>query len=69
MLDAKQIKNFEKRINKANRSFSVGGDMLLVMQMEVMPFEDLVQLQKALIQNDTKYPPLAAIIQRRANNK
>lgn len=50
MFTKKEIANFRRRIQKANNSFSVMGDMLLMIELESMEGEKAKELQAKLLE-------------------
>lgn len=63
----KNAKTFAKRIQKARNSFSVMGEMLIQMELDIAPREFLLDVQDALANmNARNYPALEAAIAKAA---
>jgi len=53
-MDKKTISKFRTRINRAQNTLSVCGDMLLTMDIDSMPLSELIELRDGLL--DSRKP-------------
>lgn len=65
-MDKKTVTNFRRRIKKAQTSFGAMGEVMLIMELQGMSFEDKVKLQKSLIDSRSplSYKPLNDMIKK-----
>lgn len=66
-MDKKYISNLRSRINRANNSFSVGGNMCLWMEFQGKSLDELQQIKAALL--DSRKPLESSDLQTEIDRK